>query len=223
MAPVLKVEGNIVQVEAAVLPASPGFNAQLTLASWPYYLDSTVGAAVATRSHGSSVKYGTVADFVVACRVATSTEDVWYDGESFDITAVKGVLTVVSLRCMPLFRVKRSVATTDSLDAGWLRSIREHDHAWVWWDAASGKAAAMALDADDEGEVYDGRNWSPYAPEVTRLLGPPVAGEDCYTAQYAVPDAAADAGRGRKSGGRRRRRGQVRLHRHAPRRRGHVL
>ena len=90
-------------------------------------------------------------------------------------------------------RVKRSVATTDSLDAAWLRTIREHDHAWVWWDAASGKAAAMALDADDDGEVYDGRNWSPYAPEVTRLLGPPVAGEDCYTAQYAVPDAAADA------------------------------
>ena len=42
-------------------------------------------------------------------------------------------------------------------------------------------------------DVYDGRNWSPYAPEVTRFLGPPVAGEDCYTAQYAVLDAAADA------------------------------
>ena len=76
-------------------------------------------------------------------------------------------------------RVKRSVATTDSLDAAWLRTIREHDHAWVWWDAASGKAAAMALDADADGELRDGRNWSPYAPEVTRLLGPPVAGEDC--------------------------------------------
>ena len=129
----------------------------------------------------------------MACRVATSTEGVWYDGESFDVTAVKGVFTVVSLRCVPLYNVKRSVATTDSLDAGWLRSIREHDHAWVWWDAASGKAAAMALDEDADGEIYAGRNWSPYAPEVTRLLGPPVAGEDCYTAQYAVPDAAADA------------------------------
>ena len=51
----------------------------------------------------------------------------------------------------------------------------------------------MALDADDGGEIYDGRNWSPYAPEVTRLLGPPVAGEDCYTAQYAVADACAEA------------------------------
>ena len=99
----------------------------------------------------------------------------------------------MSLRCVPLYNVKRSVATTDSLDAAWLRTIREHDHAWVWWDAASGKAAAMALDADDGGDVYDGRNWSPYAPEVTRLLGPPVAGEDCYTAQYAVPDACAAA------------------------------
>ena len=56
----------------------------------------------------------------MACRVATSTEDVWYDGESFDVTAVQGVLTVVSLRCVPLQRVKRSVATTDSLDAAWL-------------------------------------------------------------------------------------------------------
>ena len=41
--------------------------------------------------------------------------------------------------------------------------------------------------------MRDGRNWSPYAPEVTRLLGPPVAGEDCYTAQYAVADACAEA------------------------------
>ena len=195
MARVLKVEGGVVQVEAGctLRRLRQALQARkLTLASWPYYLDATVGAAVATRSHGSSVKYGTVADFVVACRVATSTEDVWYR-DDFDITAVKGVFTVVSLRCVPLYNVKRSVATTDSLDAAWLRSIREHDHAWVWWDAASGKAAAMALDVSEDGEFYDGRNWSPYAPEVTELLGPPVAGEDCYTAQYAVADACADA------------------------------
>ena len=195
MARVLSVEGGVVQVEAGCTLKrlrKALLARKLTLASWPYYLDSTVGAAVATRSHGSSVKYGTVADFVVACRVATSTEDVWYR-DDFDITAVKGVFTVISLKCVPLYRVKRSVATTDSLDAAWLRSIREHDHAWVWWDAASGKAAAMALDVSEDGDVYDGRNWSPYAPEVTQLLGPPVAGEDCYTAQYAVPDAAADA------------------------------
>ena len=195
MARVLSVEGGVVQVEAGCTLRrlrKALLARKLTLASWPYYLDSTVGAAVATKSHGSSVKYGTVADFVVACRVATSTEDVWYR-DDFDITAVKGVLTVVSLRCVPSYRVKRSVSTTSTLDAGWLRTIREHDHAWVWWDAASGKVAAMALDVSEDGDVYDGRNWSPYAPEVTRLLGPPVAGEDCYTAQYAVPDAAADA------------------------------
>ena len=36
-----------------------------------------------------------------------------------------------------------------------------------------------------------GRNWTPYPAEVTRLLGPPVAADECYTCQYAVVDAAA--------------------------------
>ena len=143
MARVLKVEGGIVQVEAGCTLRrlrKALLTRKLTLASWPYYLDSTVGAAVATRSHGSSVKYGTVADFVVACRVATSTEDVWYDGESFDIAAVKECPTGRVAAVRASFSSQAVRRYNDSLDAAWLRTIREHDHAWVWWDAASGKA-----------------------------------------------------------------------------------
>ena len=52
MARVLKVEGGIVQVEAGCTLRrlrQALFARKLTLASWPYYLDSTVGAAVATK------------------------------------------------------------------------------------------------------------------------------------------------------------------------------
>jgi predicted dehydrogenase len=196
---VVSVKGDIVVVEAGcclrgLRKALAVRN--LTLASWPYYLDSTVGAAVATRSHGTSAKYGTMADFVVACRITTAPTDGW----SGDIAGkepftydVKGVLTVVALRCVPLTKVVRSVLTTSSVDAGWLRNVGAHDHAWVWWDVSKGSAAAVMLDESDAGEVYDGRNWTPYPAEVTRLLGPPVAAEDCYTAQYAVAAAAAKA------------------------------
>ena len=197
------VTDGVALVEAGMVLAD--LNAALrahgrTLASWPVFQKSTVGGAVATASHGSSATRGTLSDAVVGARVVENGRSFWLDDGDELLRCYRasagrlGVVVELALRTVATFAVVRSTRVLrEPLEArpDWLAAtFAAADHAMVWWRVDLGIAVALALDAAAGGDAapYDGRNFAPYPPALTDLLGPVFPEAEGYTSQYAVAD-----------------------------------
>ena len=96
----------------------------LTLPAFPWYIDQTIGGAVATATHGSSLQYGSLSQQVTAIELVIADGSVREftpaDGYLFQAVVAHvgrlGVTTRVTLRVVPAVPVRRSVVK-ESWDA----------------------------------------------------------------------------------------------------------
>jgi len=142
-------------------------NSDFTLPSLPILLDQTVGGALATGSHGSSTKHGTLSDQVLAIRIVlpsgehvTVVEDdseanLRLDGSkvlqnSSLLRAARcgvgmlGTTLAVSLKLIPTMKLrKREVKfnMSDNEIGDKIRAIAlSTDHCWIHWKLPKGKS-----------------------------------------------------------------------------------
>lgn len=147
-----------------------------TLEAFPWYTDQTIGGAVATSTHGSSLKYGSLSQQVTAIQLALADGSLRTftpaDGYLFyaAITSVGrlGIVTQLTLKVTPSVPVRRTTVkvTYDSMTA----DVTAVQNAYVAAMAASGNnpndpavVAALApvsgFGVDGWGREEKGRRW----------------------------------------------------------------
>ena len=116
----------------------------LALPSLPFLPDMTVGGAVSTGTHGTSLAYGTVSDQVRAIRLVTATGDllVLEPNSPLDLLraarvsiGLLGVIVEVELEAVPMPFVQHFARemSLDAFLADWSDVVRCCTHVWVRW------------------------------------------------------------------------------------------
>jgi L-gulonolactone oxidase len=102
--------------------------------------EQAIAGAIATGTHGSSLVHGNLASLVTGLRLVTGTGEVWDPrGDELDAARVHlgalGVVTRVTLRCEPAFRVAETIERVPIGEvAAQLPAIaRSAEYAKVWW------------------------------------------------------------------------------------------
>ena len=179
----------------------------------PILLQQTIGGAVSTGSHGSSLMYGSLSDQIVGLVLVTlaGKKIVLNSHQHSDLFKAAtlgcgrlGVLTEIQLKVVPMYSIAKKEIQIDmtNIKVGCAR-ILEHakvaEHCWVHWPLGSPAAVALVLvrvaDGDTQGGgVYNGKNWFPLQPEHQLILKGSTARtkthqtkELCLSMQYAFP------------------------------------
>jgi len=122
----------------------------LTLAAFPWYIDQTIGGAVATATHGSSLRFGSLSQQVTAiqlvlgdgsARTLTPADGFLFDAATASVGRA-GVITQLTLRVVPSVPVERAVVkeTWDDMVA----EVSAAANGWVAATTAGNAAAASA-------------------------------------------------------------------------------
>jgi L-gulono-1,4-lactone dehydrogenase len=128
----------------------------LCLPSLPFPRDLTIGGAIATASHGSSARWGSVSDFVHALSLIDSSgalRGLGPDERGIDLRAARvavgmmGVLVAVTLQAFDLQWVRPS---TESFDMRRFLSevsalTANYEHVWAHWHLGSDTITAACL------------------------------------------------------------------------------
>lgn len=176
----------------------------LTLPAFPWYIDQTIGGAVATATHGSSLQYGSLSQQVTAIelvladgsvRTFTPADDFIFQAAVASVGRL-GVVTKLTLRVVPAVPVRRSV-----VKESWDAMVSEISGAAAGYTAAiaanNPAAATAALAPLSEVDYF------PYIPLRTAWkvnytrLDPSADGKAAtiVDAAAAAKAAAADAAR----------------------------
>lgn len=133
----------------------------MTLPAFPWYIDQTIGGAVATATHGSSLQYGSLSQQVTAIQLVLGDGTVKNltpaDGFLFQAAVASvgrvGVITQLTLTVVPSVPVERAVAKET-----WDDMVAEVSAAANGWVAATNAgdptAAAAALAPLDEIDYF---------------------------------------------------------------------
>lgn len=178
-----------------------------TLPSLPVYQESTLAGATATGSHGSSALYGTLSDQIVAVHLAffdgnvawiahdeesRVTDDTIVDPELFCASCCSvgrlGIVLDLALRIHPSYKVSLRHLALPGLDES-APSLPPDEHVWFHWTLTrnSSTTIALLLSRDEEGEIYNGRNWFPYPPDLAAAKEVLRKEDTNYSSQFSVP------------------------------------
>ena len=123
----------------------------LTLPAFPWYIDQTIGGAVATATHGSSLQYGSLSQQVLSIQYVLADGSVRdftpADGPLFQAATASvgriGVITQVTLAVVPAVPVRRTVAkqTWDEMVADLSGAANAYTAARTAGNAAAATAA----------------------------------------------------------------------------------
>jgi FAD/FMN-containing dehydrogenase len=144
----------------------------LTLPSLSFVSDATVGGVVATASHGTSAKWGTLSDSVVSMTLVLSTGEIKTVGPgdaSEELRAAKvavgmlGVIVEVELQAIDMPWVRYSERTMDLSTFLASRSaiLTQYDHVWAHWTLGHDKVLLKLLQVRDT----PARGFQPYVTD----------------------------------------------------------
>jgi hypothetical protein len=178
----------------------------LCIASLPVLLDQTVGGAIATGSHGSSVHHGSLSDAVYSLTLVGTDGTVQELCGQHDVMRAArlsrgqlGIATELRLLVHPAYYVRTEVRMLSWAQIPGIETSAEH--VWVHvrlgaTDEEGAAAVALCLHMAQEGEpdarMYDGCNWPfphalpPMPSEVHDLESESNVGV-WLSMQYAVP------------------------------------
>jgi hypothetical protein len=178
----------------------------LCIASLPVLLDQTVGGAIATGSHGSSIRYGTLSDAVYSMTLVDTNGTMQeLCGQHDAARAARmsrghlGIATELRLFVHPAYYVRPEVRMLSWDQIPGIESSAEH--VWVHvrlgaTDEEGAAAVALCLHMTQEGKpdarMYDGCNWPfphalpPVPPDMHDSESECSAGV-WLSMQYAIP------------------------------------
>lgn len=116
----------------------------MTLPSLSFLSDATVGGVIATATHGTSSKWGTLSDFVVSMTLVLSTGEIktiGVDDSPEELRAAKvavgmlGVIVEVELQIidMPWVRYSEQIMNMSEFLSKRKEILSRYEHVWVHW------------------------------------------------------------------------------------------
>ena len=151
----------------------------LTLPSLPFNPRVTIGGAVATATHGTSAKWGTLSDSVISIQIVTASGELKRIGEQAHPDEMKaartaigmlGVIARVELQAIDIPWVQFSELKLDltAFRTSAADLAERYDHIWAHWTFGSDKVRIECLKAEvEQGPgfhrygVIDNLGWKP--------------------------------------------------------------
>lgn len=131
--------------------------------------EQTVAGAIATATHGSSLRHGNLSTLVCGMRLVTGTGEVLDLDESDPRLAAArvglgalGVVTQVTLQCAPAFRLEERVRSIPEHEAhaSCEGLARQSEFGKLWWLPGTGFAQWFSMDRTDApGDVSQAVRW----------------------------------------------------------------
>jgi len=175
-------------------------NVSLCIPSLPVLLRQTLGGAIATGSHGSSLVWGSLSDQVVGVtlvdlkgEIIVLRDDINDDDNKKKLNLLRaskmscgrlGVITEVKLKVIPLYSIIKKetmIDMTNILNGSTLmiEHAKRNEHCWIHWKIGSHTCLCLSLqrytkenDATNaKSVVYNGRNWFPLGEIGQTVLG----------------------------------------------------
>ena len=138
--------------------------------------EQTVSGAISTATHGGSIHYGSISDYVEALRIVRadgSVAEVRRGDDAFAAAAVSlgalGVISTVTLRCVPAFSLQgqKSVEHIDHVLANFDRLQHEHSYVDMLYSPLTGDVEVLTIDPPGSPLAPDpeaGRAWRDSRP-----------------------------------------------------------
>ncbi len=149
----------------------------LSLPSLSFISEVTVGGAVATATHGTSPKWGTLSDFVRSMKVVLASGEVKTFGPEStpeELAAARvaigmlGVIVEIELQAqdIPWVRFSRQETSLASLLEQYPSLLAQYEHVWAHWIFGSDEVKVDCLEKGQEGAPgyhryigYDNASW----------------------------------------------------------------
>jgi predicted dehydrogenase len=184
----------------------------LSLPSLPYITNATVGGAVASGTHGTSPKWGTLSDFVRSMKVVLASGEIREFGPASppeELRAARvavgmlGVIVELEIEAITMPWVRYTEFSTDlsTFLAQWSALLSHSEHVWGHWILGEDKVRVDCLEAASQSAkgarpyvVHENAGWTPLSsssggPELTarqRLVARGVVPSNMGM-QYGVP------------------------------------
>lgn len=141
----------------------------LALPSLPFPEYMTIGGVISTGTHGTSLKWGTVADSVLSMTLVTGSGELktlTSSQNNDDLSAARvavgmlGVIVQVTLQviAMPWVRLSRTSFALKDLNQSLKALLSTFDHVWLHWTLGTDRVAAQCL----ETSIVEDGHFHPY-------------------------------------------------------------
>lgn len=154
----LSIDGSTVTVQAGMKLRDlydALADADLALEFGTAIAEQTVAGAMSTSTHGGSIHYGSISDYVDALRIVRadgSAVEVRRGEDAFAAAAVSlgalGVISTVTLRCVPAFSLQSqtSLGPIDHVLSNFDRIQHEHRYVDMFYSPLTGEVEVMTVD-----------------------------------------------------------------------------